>query len=90
LPPACRVASSGLRHEIILAADAADDLAVLETVGNRCAQQRRHHGAVDEARIDARGAFLLLVTIELIGEGHRHHADARAILLAHLAQRAIE
>ena len=47
----------GLRHEIILAADAADDLAVLEAVGNRRAHQRRHHRVVDEARIDAGAAL---------------------------------
>ena len=62
-----------LRHEIILAADAAHDLAVVEPVGDRRAQQRRHHGVVDKAGIDAGGALCLLVAIELVGEGDRHH-----------------
>ena len=75
-----------LRHEIVLAADAAHDLAVIETVGDRSPHQRRHHRIVDEARIDARAALGVLVAIKLVGERHRHHLDARELLRRHLAQ----
>ena len=52
-----------LRHEIVLAADAADDLTAFDRVGNDRAEQRRHHGVVDEARLDPRAAFVVLVAV---------------------------
>ena len=79
-----------LRHEIILAADAAHDLSVFEAVGNRGPHQGRHHRAVDEAGVDAGAPLGVLVAIELVGEGYRHHLDPRDLLGRHLAQRAIE
>jgi len=66
-----------LRHEVVLSADAADDLAVFEAVGNRRTHQGRHHRIVDKARIDAGGALYVLIAIELVGKGHRHHLNAR-------------
>ena len=77
--PACRVASkartdrapcsaNACAHEIILAADAAHDLAVLEPVGDRSSHQGRHHRIVDEAGVDAGAALGSFVAIELVGE----------------------
>jgi hypothetical protein len=37
-----------------------------------------------------RAALGILVAIELVGEGYRHHLDARELLRRHLAHRAIE
>ena len=87
---ACAVQRKGLRHEIILAADAADDLAVFQPVRHRSPHQGRHHRIVDEARVDARPALGVLVTVERVGEGYRHHLDARDLRGRHLAQRAVK
>ena len=65
LPPGAAQADDGtgalerVGHgdEVVLAAGAADDAAVLELVGGDGAQQSRHHGGVDEARIAALGAL---------------------------------
>ena len=79
-----------MRHEIILAADAAHDLAVFEPVRNCRPHQGRHHRIVDEAGIDPGAALLVLFAVELIGERHRHHLDPGNLIRRHLAQRAIE
>src|SRR5262249_5991897 len=80
----------GLRHEIVLAADAAHDLAVVEAIRDRRAKQRRHHRIVDETRVDPRRALFLLLAIELVGEGHRHHADTRDLFRLHVAECEID
>ena len=46
--------AKALRNEIVLAADAAHHLAVLQPVRHHGAEQGRHHGVVDEARLDSR------------------------------------
>ena len=79
-----------LRDEIVLSADAADDPAILKAVGNDVAQRRRHHGVVDEARIDAGAPFGVFAAVELVDVGDRGHAELVGNVAGHVAQRAIE
>ena len=73
LPPGAAHADDGagtverMRHgdQIVLAAGAADDAAVLELVGGDGAQQRRHHRRVDEARMRP---------LRALGRGRRRRA----------------
>ena len=78
----------GLRDEIVLAADAADDLAAFERVRDHRAQQRRHHGVVDEARLHARAALGVLVAVELVDERDRRHVQLGADLLSGMSRSA--
>ena len=64
-----------LGDEIVLSADPAHDLAVLQPIGDHGAEQGRHHGVVDEARLHARAPLGGLVAIELVDERDRGHAQ---------------
>ncbi|MGX1351503.1 hypothetical protein AB7M49_005079 [Bradyrhizobium elkanii] len=86
----CALERECLRYKIILAADPAHDLAILQTIRDRSAEQRRHHRVVDEARIDPGATLAVLVAEDLVGEGNRHHLDSRQLLRCHLAQRPVE
>ncbi len=81
-----------VRHgdEVVLAAGAADDAAVLELVGGDGAEQGRHHGRVDETGVAALRALAGLVAVERVGEGDAGHGDLGQLLARHLAQLAIE
>ena len=76
----------GLDHEIVLAADTADDLAVVQPVGNDIAEKRREHRIVDETRVPALGALQLLVAAQAVGERNRRHPDIFASGVGKLAQ----
>ena len=79
-----------LGHEIILAADPAHDLSVVETIGDDRAHQGRHHRVVDETRLDPRAPLGALIAIQLVRKRNRRHPDPRELARGHLAQGAIE
>jgi hypothetical protein len=74
-----------LRDEIVLPADAAHDLTVVQRVRDDGAEQRRHHGVVDEARLDPRAALGRFVAVELVDERDRTHAQLGELRFRHLA-----
>ena len=55
-----------LGDEIVLPADAAHHLAILQRVRHDGAEQRRHHGVVDEPRLHPRPALGCFVAVELV------------------------
>ena len=80
----------GHGDEVVLAAGAADDAAVLELVGGHGAEQGRHHGGVDEAGVGPLRALGLGIAVERVGEGDGGHGDELERLARHLPQLAIE
>jgi hypothetical protein len=81
-----------VRHgdEVVLAAGAADDAAVLELIGGHGAEQGCHHGGVDEARMRPLRALGLLIAVEGVGERDGGHGDELEGFGRHLPQLAIE
>ncbi len=76
----------GLGDEVVLPADAADDLAALQSVGDHRAAQRDHHAGVDEARV----APLQLAqhrVVDAVDAPHAVHADQLGLVARHRGQR---
>ncbi len=81
----------GLRDEVVLPADAADDAPVREPVGDQRAAERDHHGRVHESRVAAlRQLALPARAQQLVREADRHHREQCAPGIRHLAQLAVE
>ncbi len=79
-----------LRHEIILAADDADDASIVKSIGNGGAERGHHHRRIDEPRLNAIATLSMLVPVKLIDERHRRHAEAVAFRFRQFPQRTIE
>src|SRR5580704_11547109 len=79
-----------LCDEIVLPTDAADDAAVVETVGDHVAEQRCHHRVIKKAGFDAGAALFVLVAVDLVDEGNPGHAEFLRSLGRHLAKAAVE
>src|SRR5207248_9389280 len=59
-------------------------------VGYDVPKQGRHHGVVDETRLDAHAALACLVAVKRVDERYRCHAQLCALLARELAQSPIE
>ena len=81
-----------VRHvdEVVLAADAGDDAAVVQRIRGDGAEQRGGQRSVDEAGVPAFGAFARGVAVERVGIRDRAHHDLGEAGGRHLAQLAIE
>ena len=80
------VQCKGLGHEIVLAADAADDLPVSKPIGNHVAHECCHHGVVDEARLYSGAALRSLASIQFVDIGNGRHMELGQLRLRHIAQ----